>query len=82
MKDKIDLTEIDIEKYKNKCLLIKKGKCRNVNLFLQEADKKKRLKQCIMDISNIIVNCNDITNKNIFNAIVSSIQNVSDILGE
>lgn len=36
----IDLTEID-KKYKDKCSLIKAGKCKNVNIFIEQSRKLK-----------------------------------------
>ncbi len=43
MEHYIDLTEID-KKYKDKCSLIKAGKCKNVNIFLENSRELKRLK--------------------------------------
>lgn len=40
----IDLTEID-KKYKDKCSLIKAGKCKNVNIFIEQSRKLKAKEQ-------------------------------------
>ena len=40
----IDLTEID-QKYKDKCSLIKAGKCKNVNIFIEQSRKLKAKEQ-------------------------------------
>ena len=40
----IDLTEIE-KKYKDKCSLIKAGKCKNVNIFLEQSRKLKAKEQ-------------------------------------
>ena len=43
-KQVIDLTEID-KKYKDKCSLIKAGKCKNVNIFIEQSRKLKAKEQ-------------------------------------
>lgn len=44
MEHYINLTEID-KKYKDKCSLIKAGKCKNVNIFLENSRELKKLKK-------------------------------------
>lgn len=55
----IDLENIDLDKYKDNCLLIKKGKCRNINLFIEQSDQNKKLKECLNIIENIMIQCLD-----------------------
>lgn len=55
----IDIESIDLDKYKDKCLLIKKGKCRNVNLFLKQSDQNKKLKECLGIVEDIMIQCLD-----------------------
>ena len=45
----IDLTEID-KKYKDKCSLIKAGKCKNVNIFIEQSRKLKAKEQECEDL--------------------------------
>ena len=59
MTEDIDLSEID-KKYKDKCSLIKAGKCKNVNIFLQQSRENaelkvenERLKEAIDGLLNI-----------------------------
>lgn len=51
MEDKqmIDLTEIE-QKYKDKCSLIKAGKCKNVNIFIEQSRKLKAKEQEVEDL--------------------------------
>lgn len=55
----IDIESIDLDKYKNKCLLIQKGKCRNVNLFIEQSNQNKKLKDCLGIIEEIMIQCLD-----------------------
>ena len=48
----IDLSAID-EKYKDKCSLIKAGKCKNVNLFIKQSMKEKMLQSTIQQILDV-----------------------------
>lgn len=43
----------DQEKYKNKCLLIKKGICRNLKLFLELSEENKKLNAKMKEIERI-----------------------------
>ena len=52
MEHYIDLTEID-KKYKDKCSLIKAGKCKNVNIFLKNSRELNQLKQIIREIKEM-----------------------------
>lgn len=80
MENRLDISDIDLEKYKHKCLLIQKGTCRNVNTFLEQVDIQSRLKQCIKNIeyeinSNWGEHC-----QTAIDAILKEIKNVKDIL--
>lgn len=55
----IDIESIDLDKYKNKCLLIQKGKCRNVNLFIEQSNQNKKLKESLGIIEDIMIQCLD-----------------------
>lgn len=48
----IDLNTID-EKYKDKCSLIKAGKCKNVNLFIKQSKTDKLLQSAIWQILDV-----------------------------
>lgn len=48
----IDLSVID-EKYKDKCSLIKAGKCKNVNLFIKQSMKERLLESAIQQILDV-----------------------------
>lgn len=48
----IDLSVID-EKYKDKCSLIKAGKCKNANLFIKQSMKDKLLQSAIWQILDV-----------------------------
>ena len=48
----IDLSVID-EKYKDKCSLIKAGKCKNANLFIKQSMKEKMLQSTIQQILDV-----------------------------
>lgn len=52
MNKDIDLSEID-KKYKGKCSLIKAGKCKNVNIFLQQSRENAELKEKIKKYATI-----------------------------
>lgn len=39
-----------MEKYKEKCTLITKGKCKNVDLFLRQCKQVKELKQILKEL--------------------------------
>lgn len=52
MTEDIDLSEID-KKYKDKCSLIKAGKCKNVNIFLQQSRENTELKEKIKKYATI-----------------------------
>ena len=52
MTEDIDLSEID-KKYKDKCSLIKVGKCKNVNIFLQQSRENAELKEKIKKYAKI-----------------------------
>ena len=55
MEHYIDLTEID-KKYKDKCSLIKAGKCKNVNIFLENSRELKRFKAENEELKNFHIN--------------------------
>lgn len=80
MNNRLDISNIDLEKYKNKCLLIEKGTCRNVNIFLEQVDIDSRLKQCIRNIAYEINSNWGEDCQSIIDAILQEIEKVKDIL--
>ena len=80
MENRLDISDIDLEKYKHKCLLIQKGTCRNVNTFLEQVDIESRLKQCIKSVMQILEKGHGVSAEVIIQAALSEIEKVKDIL--